>query len=184
MAFVEKTIKKIVLRIPRHRLLSCSPWPLSYYLRTQVSVCCQCAIILLQFGEGRFPTGVFSAKQPMDAYHFELELIEPPNKDGHLGPFHEMLSNRVSLNTRKLHVCGEDVLESGFFFSISSVPFILVITKDMNLHFTWNVISLPNFLIDQIGKIIDHIIRLISKSLLVCSHLFDVLISKFFAFLS
>ena len=44
--------------------------------------------------------------------HFELELIEPPNKDGYLGSFHEMLNNWVSLNTRKLHVCGEEV---GFF---------------------------------------------------------------------
>lgn len=189
MAFVEKTIRKIVLRIPWHRLLSCSPWPLSYYRRTQVSVCCQCvmisAVILPQFGEGRFPTGVLQPNsQWLYNNYYELELIEPPNKDGYLGSFHEMLGNRVSLNTRKLQVWGEEVLES--FFSISSVPFILVITKTekMNLHFMWNVISLPNFLIDQIGKIIDQIIRLISEPLLVCSHLFDVLISKFFAFLS
>lgn len=47
--------------------------------------------------------------------HFELEPLEPPNKDGYLGSFHEMLSNRVSLNTRKLNVCGEEVLESKIF---------------------------------------------------------------------
>ena len=93
-------------------------------------------MILPQFGEGRFPTGVFQPNsQWLYNNHFELELIEPPNKDGYLGSFHEMLGNRVSLNTRKLQVCGEEVLES--FFSISSVPFILVITKTekMNLHF-------------------------------------------------
>lgn len=139
---MEKTISKIVLRIPWHRLLSCSPWPLSYYRRTQVSVCCQCVMILPQFGEGRFPTGVFQPNsQWLYNNHSELELLEPPNKDRCLGSFHEMLSKRVSLNTRKLQVCGEEVLES--FFSISSVPFILVITKTekMNLHFMWNVIS-------------------------------------------
>lgn len=123
---MEKTIRKIVLRIPWHRLLSCSPWPLSYYRRTQVSVCCQCvmisAVILPQFGEGRFPTGVLQPNsQWLYNNYYELELIEPPNKDGYLGSFHEMLGNRVSLNTRKLQVWGEEVLESFFFYFIRSV---------------------------------------------------------------
>ena len=43
--------------------------------------------------------------------HFELERLEPSNKDGCLGSFHEMLGNRASLNARKLQVCGEEVLE-------------------------------------------------------------------------
>ena len=82
-------------------------------------------VILPQFGEG--PTGVLQpSSQWLYNNYYELELIEPPNKDGYLGSFHEMLGNRFSLNTRKLQVWGEEVLES--FFSISSVPFILVIS--------------------------------------------------------
>ena len=53
--------------------------------------------------------------------HFELERLEPSNKDGCLGSFHEMLDNRASLNTRKLQVCGEEVLESFFSILIRSV---------------------------------------------------------------
>lgn len=74
-------------------------------------------MILPQFGEGRSPTGVFSAKQPMDVI-VSLNLNfwnHSSNKDEYLGSFYEMFSNRVSLNTRKLHACAEEVLESKMF---------------------------------------------------------------------
>ena len=47
-------------------------------------------VILPLFGEGRFPTGVLQPNiQWLYNNHSELELLEPPNKDGCLGSFHE-----------------------------------------------------------------------------------------------